>query len=402
MDALIPADDTWTLWAVMIAGTGVSIWLEQTYRWAEKITAPVLGLTMAMVLSNLRVMPMKSPAYQFVSDYLVPIALPLLLCRANLFRIVRTTRGMFFAVHLSALGTILGAIVATLCLRGRIEAIEHAAGMMTASYIGGAINFVAVKESYHASESLASPLLVADNFVMAGFFIALLAIASSRFFLRHFPHPHTLESDVLAARNLAAEHWSRKGIGLLDIAKALAFAFLVVALSGLAGRGIEALFPASEESGALVQTARILLTNPYVLITTLSLALATLLHRGLQSVNGPEEMGGYMLYVFLFAIGLPADLAAVVLQVPLLFVFCAIIAVFNLAVTLGLGKLMGFSLEELLLCSNATLGGPPTAAAMAISRGWSALVLPGLLIGIWGYAIGTFLGILVAEILMRM
>ncbi len=50
---------------------------------------------------------------------------------------------------------------------------------------------------------------------------------------------------------------------------------------------------------------------------------------------------------------------------------------------------------------NANLGGPATTAAMAVSRGWSALVLPGILVGLWGCAIGTCLGIVVAEALVR-
>jgi uncharacterized membrane protein len=39
---------------------------------------------------------------------------------------------------------------------------------------------------------------------------------------------------------------------------------------------------------------------------------------------------------------------------------------------------------------------------MAISRGWSNLVLPGLLAGVWGYVIGTFVGIVVTETLLRL
>jgi uncharacterized membrane protein len=54
-----------------------------------------------------------------------------------------------------------------------------------------------------------------------------------------------------------------------------------------------------------------------------------------------------------------------------------------------------------VLAVNASLGGPPTAAAMAISLGWSKLVLPALLIGIWGYTIGTAVGLAVGELLMR-
>jgi uncharacterized membrane protein len=402
MTPWIGPDDTWTLWAVMVAGTGAAIWLEQAYRWAAKVSAPLLALGLAMILSNAGVMPMESPAYKFVEDYLVPIALALMLFRANLFRIVRTTGSMFVAFHISSLGTILGAIVATLVLRGHIDEIEHAAGMMTASYIGGGINFFAVKGSYNVSSDVANPLLVADNFVMAGIFVVLLAIAGSRHFLQRFPHPHSQETDADAARNLAAEHWRRKGIGLLDVAKGLAFAFVVVALAKLLERAVAASFPADDQLGVAMHMAKVLLTNDFVLITAVSLAAATAFHRQLESVNGPEEIGGYLIYLFLFSIGLPADLVAVLWNVPLLFVFCGIIAVINVVVTLALGKLGRFGLEELLLSINANLGGPATAAAMAVSRGWSALVLPAILVGIWGYAIGTFVGIWIAEVLMRM
>lgn len=402
MHPLIKPDDNWLLWTVIISGTGVSIWLEQTYRWAAKLSGPVLALLIAMILSNLGIMPMDSPAYDFIGSYFVPLAIPLLLFRANALRIARTTGSMFVIVHISSVGTIMGAFLATWLLRGHVEQIEHAAGIMTASYIGGGINFFAVKETYQVSETITNPLLVADNFVMAGLFIALLWMAGSAFFRRHFPHPHSLEADAGAARNLAAEHWQRKGISLIDIAKSLAVAFAAVGLAELLKRFISSQFTVGKDAGMLVQMLKVLLTNKFVLITAVSLLLATVFHKQMTTINGPEELGGYMLYVFLFVIGLPADLKAVLFNVPLLFVFCLIMAAANLAFTLAVGKLFRFNLEELLLCVNATVGGPPTAAAMAISTGWSKLVLPGLLVGIWGYVIGTALGVLVTEALLRM
>ena len=145
----------------------------------------------------------------------------------------------------------------------------------------------------------------------------------------------------------------------------------------------------------------ILGTNRFVLLTGVSLLCATLGARWLAKLNGPEEFGAYLLMLFLFTLGLPADLLAVLRQAPLLFLFCAIIAVMNVAFTLVAGRLLRLNLEELLLAMNATLGGPPTAAAMAISAGWPRLVLPGLLIGLWGYVIGTPIGVMVVELLKR-
>jgi uncharacterized membrane protein len=393
MDSVIRPDNTWALWAVIIVGTGVAIWLEQTFDWAARISGPVLALVIAMVLSNTGIMPTDAPCYDFTGDYLVPLAIPLLLLRANLFRIARETGWMFVAFHLSVLGTVVGAMLATLLLGRFVDSPAEVAGIMTGSYSGGSVNFFAVKESFNISENLTNPLLVADNFIMAGMFILLLSIAGSRWFLRRFPSQHD-ETTTAEQKNLAAEHWQRKGISLLDIAKSFGISFAIVALANQIHILIDRYFEPTLVTAVL--------GNTFVLITFLSMALATSMHRYTEKIHGAEELGSYMLYIFLFAIGLPADLWEVVRNTPLLFVFCLIMALVNLAVTLLLGRVLRIDLEELVLSVNATLGGPSTAAAMAIAKGWSHLVVPSLLIGIWGYVIGTFLGVMVGEALLRM
>jgi len=225
-------------------------------------------------------------------------------------------------------------------------------------------------------------------------FAALLVMAGSKFFRRHSPHPHSLQGDKEDVAALAARRWRPKEISLLDIAKALAIAFGVAAVSTLVTGAIK-----GHIESKIVQSV---FANRYVLITFLTVALTTLFHRRTEKIQGAEDIGMYLLYLFFFVIGLKADFVLVVTKVPALFGFCTVIAVTNLLVTLGLGKLFKLNLEELLLSVNATLGGAPSAAAMAISRGWSELVLPGLLAGIWGYVIGTFVGILVAEALLRL
>lgn len=402
MTPLISPENHATLWALIAGGTALSIWLEQTYRWAARLSGPVLALVIAMILTNTRVMPPASAAYDFVGDWLVPLAIPLLLFRANLREIVRTGGRLLLIFHLSAMGTLLGTALAVWALHGRIAQTEliHAAGMMAASYIGGGVNFMALKTSYNVAEATANPLIVADNFVMAGMFVALLALAGSRWWQARFPHPHSQQADTAAAGNLAAAHWQRKGIGLLDVAKAFAFAFTVVALAGALRSLLRGVF-GDVEPGSAMQMLNELCTNKFVLLTAITLLAATLFARPLARINGPEEFGAYLLLIFLFTLGLPADLLSVLRDAPLFFVFCGIIAVVNLAFTLTAGKLLRLNLEELLLVVNANLGGAPSASAMAISAGWQRLVLPALLVGIWGYVIGTPIGILVVEVLSR-
>ncbi len=76
-----------------------------------------------------------------------------------------------------------------------------------------------------------------------------------------------------------------------------------------------------------------------------------------------NEIGTFLLIYFV-VIGIPASIGAIVEKSPLLLVFCAIMAFVNMAVTFA-GKIR-IHMEEAILASNANVGGPTTAAAMAI------------------------------------
>ncbi len=400
MNSLIGPDSTWLLWTIILAGVALSIWLEQTFRWAAKISGPVLALCIAMALANARVMPAESPVYDVVQNDLVPLALPLLLFRANVFEIIRSTGWLFVAFHLASAGTVAGAFTAAGLLHRSVADTPEVAAIMTGSYIGGGVNFFTIARSYEISKNVTGPLLVADNFIMAGVLMALLLMYQSRVIRRWYPHPHA--ADAADSRALALEHWKAKPIALLDIALALAVAVGVVALAGLSSQWLQhwiVSVPHSTSRTGFLAKSLDVLTNRFVHLTFWSTVLATVGSRWLKKINGAEEFGGYLLYVFLFVIGLPADLWLVFSQVPLMFVFCLIMAAMNIVVTFLLGRVLKIDLEHLILAINASLGGPPTAAAMAVSMGWSKLVLPALLVGIWGYTIGTLVGLAVGEIL---
>jgi len=79
MKTLISADNVWALWAVLTGIAAFSIWAEQKYQWASKVTGCVLALAIAMLFSNLKIIPVDAPTYDQVWDYVVPLAIPMLL-----------------------------------------------------------------------------------------------------------------------------------------------------------------------------------------------------------------------------------------------------------------------------------------------------------------------------------
>ena len=139
--------------------------------------------------------------------------------------------------------------------------------------------------------------------------------------------------------------------------------------------------------------------SQYVWITTFSMIFATYFEDAANSMNGAQEIGTYFIYLFLFVIGVPASIYQIVTQTPQLFLFTGIMVAVNMVFCFVAGKVFKFDLEDCILASNANIGGPTTGAGMAISQGWAKLVGPVMLVGTFGYVIGTYLGVLVGGIL---
>lgn len=127
----------------------------------------------------------------------------------------------------------------------------------------------------------------------------------------------------------------------------------------------------------------------------LALLFATLAPRQAQKLGGSFELGVGLSFIFFAAIAAGADISAMLEVAPLLIGMVAILLTVHAVVTFGLGSLFRLSLPELITASNAAVLGATTAPALAATRGWHNLVTPGVLVGVLGYALGTFLGTVV-------
>jgi uncharacterized membrane protein len=84
---------------------------------------------------------------------------------------------------------------------------------------------------------------------------------------------------------------------------------------------------------------------------------------------------------------------------PMLFAHSSVQIIGHYIFLLFVGRSLKIPFRELVLASNANIGGPTTAAAMASNKRWKELVLPALLTGIFGYAIATPAGLLAGSML---
>ena len=413
---LIQPDDTWGLLGVMCVSVALAIFLEQKYRWAARISGSVIALILAMVMANIGILPIQSVLYDdIVWGVIVPMGIPLLLLQCNLKKIWREAGKMLTIFLIGAAGTILGALLAYFALRGaytatggQAEDLAAVASMMTGSYIGGSVNFSAMAMQHGLKGTpVAAAATVADNLLMALYFFVLIAFAGMRFFRSRFAHPHIDEVEKGSAgredaKTQAAAFWSRKDISLKDVAMNIAFAVVVVWVSNL----IAGLFSPFAVDGVVNSVQEGLLDfvgkflgSQYVWITTISVLFATVCSGTAEKMHGSQEIGTYLIYLFLFVIGVPANIYTVLTEAPLFLALTFLMVVVNMLFCFAGARLLKFDLEDAIIASNANIGGPTTAAGMAVSQGWSRLVGPAMLVGVLGYVIGNYAGTLVGIVL---
>ena len=401
MNTLISADNTWALLSIMCCSVALSIWLEQKYTWASKISGAIIALIFAVTLTNLNIIPINCTLYDDVIwGFAVPLAIPLLLLQCNIKRIWKETGRLLIIFLIGAVGSFVGAVISYYLLRNNISELNGLAAMMTGSYIGGGINFTALADAFNVSGTMISATTVADNLVTATSMFLLLTIPSVGFFRKHFRHPHIdeVESNIdkNSTENAAAAYWSKKEISLKDIAINFAYASMVVTFSRLIAEMLSNIIPTGN---VLLNMCNTFFGSQYVWITTISIIVSMIFEKQIEGLSGYNEIGTYLIYLFFFVIGVPASIPMIIKNAPLLFVFTLIIALTNMIFCFAFGKLLKFDLEDIVLASNANIGGPTTAVALAISKGWNKLVGPIMLIGTLGYVIGTYFGIILGSLL---
>ena len=397
VETLIQADDHLALWTFILVAATSAIFIEQRCKWASKVPGAVIALLIAIAASNLKIIPTDAPTYDIVWGYIVPLAIPLLLFKTNIQSLIKESWKLLLLFLISSMATMIGTVIAFLALRRYIPELDKISGMISASYSGGGVNYAAMSAKLEPSESINAATIVADNMMMAFYFLILIGLAGIPIIRRIWGSPHTdeIEKDpeMQSSRTLSEAYWKPNLISLKDIAICLASSMLIVLISFKLSALLKALLGTSDNIiGDLIIS---LITDKYLLLTTITFIVASIFRNSFEKLNGSQELGTYCIYLFFVVIGIPASIGLILTKAPLLFVFVFIIAMVNLAITMGVGKLFKFSVEEVVLACNANIGGPTTAAALAISKGWTKLVGPILVIGTVGYVIGNYVGTII-------
>ena len=359
----------------------LSIYIGKT-KLGKQFGAALLVIIFTAVIANLKLIPSASNSiglYNVIFKHVAPISIFYLLLNVNLNSIKKAGLPMISLFIIGSLATIFGILLSWILLSPEIVLGNDAkiiAGMLTGTYTGGSVNFnaVALEYGFQKKGILYAGTIAVDNVVTALWILVtlILPMLLSRIWKSKIG-VNKINSDKVK--------FSDKGINITSLAW---LAFLGITSFYLSEILVE-YFP------------RI----PSILIlTTIGIGLAQT--KFVSNLNGSHDLGLYLVYLFLAVIGAYCEIGAVYQLKEIgitLLLFSSLAVLIHGILTVLFGGLLYRDWQMIAIVSQANVGGGASAIALAETFERNELVLPSILVGTLGNALGTYLGFFVVYVL---
>ena len=356
--------------------------LEERVKFIQKISSAVVCTLLGITLANVGVIPHTSTTHDAVFTFAIQYAIILVIIGTDMKELMRAGRPMIIAYLFAGLGSFVGGLLGGVVLAGWVgPETWKLSGAFSAAFAGGGMNFAAVGQGLEVDPSTFAAAAVADNLSTVPYLLTQIGLVGvlGGFFARRAksiaaathksPAASDEEADEEATR--LRREWTVAEMSMTDLAILAALPLVLLWIA----RRLGDVVPGVPEVLWLTTLALILGQMPIV-----------------RKLRGAQVVSYFALHIFFIVLG-AASVIANVLEagIPIFVLMTAIIFV-HMVVVYGLGWLARLDLPTISVASQAAVGGPGSALALSMAMRWGPLVTPGVIVGIFGYALGNYLG----------
>ncbi len=323
-----------------------------------------------------------------IGSYLaIAVAIPLLLFNANIKEATKLSRTV--SKSIAALLISLTAVTAiSFFVFGKfLPDADILGGMAMGLYTGGTPNLNAIGSAMGLDRDVIALSNLADMMVGGIFYVFLLVLAKPLVdkLLGKFTRNRTyLTSDVKVENYESLERVPLKSVrGVLFC---VLLSFLMALTSALIG--VVIWFLIGEPEGELLTYL-----VPALLIGVTVFGLIGSFNNSIRKVRGNNLIGQYLILVFSFALASSLDLTNIGANFVNIILFFGIITVGTFILHIIISYFFKVETDCTLIVITAGIYGPAFVPAVAKQIKNEDMIVPGLIVGSLGYAVGTFLGI---------
>ena len=370
------------------------------WRWMDKIGPILILYFLGAIIANLGIFPITGTPegdslLKFQNNFstvLVPMAIPMILLSFTYRK--GETKDQLIAMITGLLAVIIAVVAGYPIFAKHIPDAPKIAGMYTACLTGGTVNMAAVSKMLGVDGQQYALLNTYDMMVSFTYLVFIMAFGIR--WARKLLPVKTLDvgsndADEVRAqierdrqKNPYAGIWSKEG--LIEILKLLGVTLVVVVLSAGVAVGLSKLIPGTFMMWFILSA------------TTFSIAASFI--KPIRRIKYSYEVGMYLIYIFSIVVASMANVRAMDFSGALFIVgFLLFMEVVSLTLQLLSARLFKVDADTAVIASVTYINSPPFVPMIAASMNNKRVLAPGLAIGVIGYAVGNYLGVLICNIL---
>jgi len=364
------------------------IHLDKKYTLVNRIGTVVICYGMGLLIGNIGILPDDIATFQeSIYSICVILAIPLLLFSLDIRKWISMAGKTMLSLVLGIASVIIMVILGYFLFRDVIPDIWKVSGVLVGFYSGGAPNAAAISLALDMEPEVFILTQTYDLVVGAVTLLFLMTLAQRFFLLFMRPYKPTDQEEVGDTRESYHDQYeSYEGIFshriFLPLLAAIGLSILILGISA----GISQLFFKE------LNTALLILG-----ITTLGIA-ASFIPR-IKKIEKSFQGGIYLILVFCLVFASMADISMFSMESMPLLVYILLAVPGALLLHGILSKIFKVDVDNFLIISVALSMSPPFVPVVASSLKNREIILPGLIIGLVGYALGNYIGILMGKMI---
>ncbi len=345
-----------------------------------------------------------SQLYFVASRYLLPACLVLLILSVDLKAILGLGPKAIIMFLTGTLGIVIGGPIALLVLSvlapeavggNGPEAVWRGMTTLAGSWIGGGANQAAMKEVYSVGGDIFSVMVTVDV-IVANIWMAVLLFMASK--AKEIDAKTGADTSAIERLKNRVEQYHAENARIPMTRDLMLMVAIGFGVTGLAHFCADFLGPFFQEH--YPWTSQYSLTSKFfwlvVIVTTIGLGLSFSPVRHLEAA-GASKVASAFLYILVATIGLHMDVTKIA-ETPVYFVVGIVWMLVHAGLMLLVAKIIRAPLFYMAVGSQANVGGAASAPVVAASF-HPSLAPVGVLLAVFGYAVGTYMAWLCGQFL---